>query len=408
MYLLGICLANGEYFCTFAGEKRLLMKKGLMMIAMVMLIVSGCGKKKAGAAEGDPVVLKYAKGFSVTQREDGVQLLTISDPQQDGEEQTESHFALVPRGQAVSDLPEGYTKVTVPIERCIVMTLPQLSGFVELKALDRISGINSARTLYNKEVKRRIKDGDIIQIGQEGNFDRELIIAAQPEMIFVSPSKRGGYDVLGDADVPLVPYLGYKEPTALGQAEWIKFVALFTGQTKEANDYFEALENRYMSLKQMVDTVSVRPVVMNGRMLEGIWCAEGGQSVQAQMMRDAGARYVLDDNQATSDIKMEFEEYYAKAAKADYWTILNAQEDFDYASMLAGDARYADFLAFQNRHVVYCNLKTSAYRELSPMHPDWLLSDFIFAFHPELMPADYEPKFYGEMKNEEFDTATEE
>lgn len=373
------------------------MKKGLLVIAAVLLVVSGCGRKKVGIADGDAVVLKYAKGFSVTQREDGVKLLTISDPQQDGDEVPTSHFALVPRGQAASDLPEGYTKVTVPIERCIVMTLPQLAGFVELKALDRISGMNSARTLHNQEVKKRIKDGDIIQIGQEGNFDRELIIAARPELIFVSPSKRGGYDVLGDAGVPMVPYLGYKERTALGQAEWIKFVALFTGQEQEANAYFEALESRYEALRQLADTVAVRPVVMNGKMVEGIWCAEGGQSVQAQMMRDAGARYVLDDNQATSDIKMEFEEYYAKAAKADYWTILNSQEDFDYETMLAGDDRYADFQAFCVQHVVYCNLKTSAYRELSPMHPDWLLSDFIYAFHPELMPADYQPHFYKKM-----------
>ena len=372
----------------------------LTCLSVSMLMMTACTRKKAGSAQGNNVELRYAKGFSAIQRDDGVVLLTISDPQQDGGELQESHFALVPRGQVVDDLPQGYTKVKVPIERCIVMTLPQLSGFVELNALDCISGMNSARTLHNQEVRKRIKDGTILQIGQEGNFDRELIIAAQPDIIFVSPSKRGGYDVLGDVGVPLVPYLGYKEPTALGQAEWIKFVALFTGQAKEANDYFEALENRYMSLKQMVDTVSVRPVVMNGRMLEGIWCAEGGQSVLAQMMRDAGARYVLDDNQATSDIKMEFEEYYAKAAKADFWTILNAQEGFDYTSMLAGDDRYADFEAFRNHHVVYCNLKTSAYRELSPMHPDWLLSDFIFAFHPELMPSDYEPKFYGEMKFE--------
>ena len=370
----------------------------LTSLFMAMLMMTGCNKgKQVGTAEGSDIVLKYAKGFSVSVRDDGVMLLTISDPQQEGDQLQDSHFALVPRGQAASDLPEGYTKVSVPIERCIVMTLPQLSGFVELGALDCISGMNSARTLYNKEVKERIRDGRIMQIGQEGNFDRELVIAAQPDVIFVSPSKRGGYDVLGDANVPMVPYLGYKEPTALGQAEWIKFVALFTGQTKEANDYFEALTARYEALKQKADSVTSRPMVMNGRMLEGIWCAEGGQSVLAQMFRDAGARYVLDDNQATSDIKMEFEEYYAKAATADYWTTLNAQDGFDYAAMLADDARYGDFQSFRDRHVIYCNLKQTAFRELSPMHPDWLLSDLIYAFHPELMPTGYKPRFYRTM-----------
>lgn len=373
--------------CNFANE----MKKILLLFAIIISI-TGCLRRKAGTAEGTPLPLKYAKGFSVKERQDGVKFVTISDPQ---DSKSQQHlFALVPRGKKTDPLPEGYTKIEVPVERCIVMTLPQLSGFVELGALDRIAGMNSARTLKNEQVKARIKNGSILQIGQEGNFDRELIIAAQPQVIFVSPSKRGGYDVLGDAQVPLVPYMGYKEATALGQAEWIKFVALFTGQEQKAEDWFNHLESRYEALRLKADSVDKRPIVMNGRMIEGSWCAEGGRSVLAQMINDAGARYVLVDNQATSDIKMEFEEYYAKAADADYWTILNSQDNFGYADMLADDARYQDFRALRERHVVYCNLKASAFRELSPMHPDLLLADLINVFHPELSDSSYRPTFY--------------
>jgi len=370
------------------------MKKLIYLV--ILIAVCGCAKRKSGTAEGSDLTLQYAKGFAVKERGDGVKFLTVSDPQSDNAKDTK-HFALVPRGKRTDPLPQGYVKISVPIEHCIVMTLPQLSGFVELNALDRVSGMNSARTLQNAEVKRRIKDGRIVQIGMEGNFDRELIIAAQPDLIFISPSKRGGYDALTDSDVPLVPYYGYKESTALGQAEWIKFVALFTGQEQQANDYFNALTSRYMALKQKTDTVSERPVVMNGRMLEGLWCAEGGQSVQAQMLRDAGARYVMDDNQATSDIKLEFEEMYAKAADADYWTTLSTQDNFTYEVMNDIDSRYADFRAFRDRHVIACDIRQSAFRERTPMHPDLLLADFIYAFHPELMPADYQPTFYKKL-----------
>ncbi len=368
------------------------MKKiALMLMAAVLLC--GCARKGAGS-NGSPTELKYAKCFTVNEREDGVRLVTVSNPEHEDGEASVYRFALVPRGQTAKDLPEGYQTVNVPIEHCIVMTLPQLSGFVELGALDRVSGMNSARTLQNTEVKARIRDGRIIQIGMEGNFDRELIIAAQPDVIFVSPSKRGGFRALSDADAVLVPYLGYKETTALGQAEWIKFVALFTGQEQQASNYFNALETRYNALKTRADSVAQRPVVMNGRLLEGLWCAEGGRSVQAQMIRDAGATYILDADTNTSDIKMEFEEMYAKAYNADYWTTICSQDNYDYAAMLDVDDRYADFAAFRNHHVVCCDLKQSAFRELSPMHPDLLLSDFIYAFHPELLPADYRPTFY--------------
>lgn len=370
--------------------------KKISFLLLTLVLLCCCTKQKAGRVEGSDMTLQYAKGFSVKERADGVRFLTVSDPQS-GDAKGTKHFALVPRGKRTDPLPQGYIKISVPVNHCIVMTLPQLSGFVELNALDRVSGMNSARTLQNAEVKRRIREGSIVQIGMEGNFDRELILAAQPDVIFISPSKRGGYDVLTDSDVPLVPYYGYKESTALGQAEWIKFVALFTGQERQANDYFEALTSRYMALKQKTDTLSVRPVVMNGRMNEGLWCAEGGQSVQAQMLRDAGARYVMDDNQATSDIKLEFEEMYAKAADADYWTTLSTQEDFNYEVMADIDSRYADFRAFRERHVIACDIRQSAFRERTPMHPDLLLSDFIYAFHPHLMPADYRPNFYKKL-----------
>ena len=62
--------------------------------------------------------------------------------------------------------------------------------------------------------------------------------------------------------------------------------------------------------------------------------------------------------------------------------------------MLADDARYQDFRALRERHVVYCNLKASAFRELSPMHPDLLLADLINVFHPELSDSSYRPTFY--------------
>ena len=40
-------------------------------------------------------------------------------------------------------------------------------------------------------------------------------------------------DALKEVGIPLMPHLGYKEMTPLGQAEWIKFVGLLLGKEKE-------------------------------------------------------------------------------------------------------------------------------------------------------------------------------
>ena len=56
------------------------------------------------------------------------------------------------------------------------------------------------------------------------------------------------------------------------------------------------------------------------------------------------------------------------------------------------------FKAFKDRHVIYCNMKQTPYYEISPVKPDAVLADLVAIFHPELMPADYQPTFYQLLK----------
>lgn len=115
------------------------------------------------------------------------------------------------------------------------MTSLQLSNFIRLDACDYVVGITSTRHLFNKEMNGRLKAGKTSKIGIEGNFDNEVIMSINPDVIFISPFKRGGYDVMCETGIPLVPHLGYKEMTPLGQAEWIKFIGMFIGREAEAN-----------------------------------------------------------------------------------------------------------------------------------------------------------------------------
>lgn len=295
-------------------------------------------------------------------------------------------------------IPEGYTPVRVPVERTLVMTMLQLSNFTALDALDAVRGITGTKNLFNKDVRSRVKDGRVVKIGMEGNFDTELIMAADPEVIFISPFKRGGYDTIKETGITLIPHLGYKELTPLGQTEWVKFIGLFLGKEAEADSVFSGVESRYQQLKDKAAVVETRPTVLSGEMHGGNWYAVGGQSTLAQLFRDAGAEYVVKDEH-TGGVNIEFEEMYAMAADADYWRILNSYPgDFSYEALKASEPRNELFRAFREKKVIYCNMKQTPYYELSPMAPDILLADLIAVFHPDLMPADYEPVFYRLLK----------
>ena len=396
-----------------------------LLIPAIVLALAACGRtpRPAGDADSalvvvDTLELHYARGFRVRTLANGVRLVDVADPQADEDRMPVSyHFALMPTDSA--PVPSSYTPVHVPIDRTIVMTMLQLSNFTALDALDVVRGITGTKNLFNKDVRARVDDGRIVKIGMEGNFDTELILAAQPEVIFISPFKRGGYDAIKETGITLIPHLGYKELHPLGQAEWVKFVGLFLGKEHEADSLFAQIEERYNSLKEKTQSLSAErgeagamkssgnetlpptggageglPTVFSGEMHGGNWYAVGGRSALAQLFRDAGADYVIKDGN-TGGVNIEFEQLYAAAAEADYWRILNSYPgDFSYEALEASEPRNKLFRAFRERKVIYCNMKQTPYYELSPMQPDVLLADLIAIFHPALMPRDYQPTFY--------------
>ena len=365
-------------------------QRKMIVICMICLAVFAnfsCGnvdkaKDNSDSAQDSIASPKYATGYVVKECE-GVRLVDVGK---------DYHFALVTTDDA--EVPEGYTKVQVPIKSTICMTSLQLSNFTILDAHDVVKGLTGTKNMFNKDILKRVKDGRIVKIGMEGNFDTEMVLAANPDVIFVSPSKRGGYDAITSTGITLVPHLGYQELHPLGQAEWIKFVGMFIGKEKEANEIFAGIERRYNELKEKAQNVSQRPTVFSGEMHYGNWHAVGGKNYLAQIFRDAGADYVIDDEE-TSGENLEFEKMYALAANADYWRILNSYPgEFCYEALKASEPRNELFKAFKEKKVIYCNMKETPYYEISPVQPDVLLKDFVAIFHPELVEPDYKPTYY--------------
>ncbi len=373
----------------------------LTLIAVAAVLLCACSGKKTSSKGTDGLVpedtvteiaVKYATGFSVRDSAD-IRLVDVGK---------NDHFALVHSNRA--SVPDGYTKVRVPIKNTICMTSLQLSNFTILDAHDVVKGLTGTKNLFNKDILARVKDGRIVKIGMEGNFDTEMVLAANPDVIFISPFKRGGYEPIKETGITLVPHLGYKELDPLGQAEWIKFVGMFIGKEREANEAFAGIEKRYNDLKARVDSLTQSspsthlPTVFSGEMHSGSWHAVGGKNYLAQIFRDAGARYVIDDEETAGE-NLEFEKMYALAAEADYWRILNSFPDkFSYEALKASEPRNELFKAFKEHKVIYCNMKQQAYYEISPVQPDVLLKDFVAIFHPELIEPNYQPTYYSLLK----------
>lgn len=352
-------------------------------------------QKQIDAKNSSTLAIKYAKGFTVKDAGDS-RLLDIQDPV--GENKMKYHYAFVPRGAKKDNIPAEYTIIETPISRVVCMTTLQMSNFIKLNAIDKIVGISSVRFLFNEEIKRRLKEGEMSRIGIEGNFDNEVILSIHPDIILVSPFKKGGYESIKNLDIPLVPFLGYKETSPLGQAEWIKFVAMLLGVEEQANEQFNEIEKRYNKLKAIAAKATNRPTIMSGEMHGGNWYVVGGESYMARLFHDAGANYFLQNDKESGGFYLDFETVYSQGANADFWRVINSfNGTFTYDMMRQTDARYADFKAFQEKKIVYCNLREKPFYEHTPVEPDVVLADLIKAFHPQLLPR-HKPVFYDILK----------
>ena len=373
-----------------------------MLLLLALLFSCGNSQNKTGlnlvmgstADSSAMIAPQYAKGFNVKYA-DNITLLEINDPE--NREAEQFHFALVDKSFK-GEIPNGYTRLNIPIRSAICMTSLQLSNFLKLDIPEMVVGITSTRHLHNQKMNQQLKEGTTHKIGIEGNFDNEVIIAINPDVIFISPFKRGGYDAIRNVEIPMIPHLGYKELTPLGQAEWIKVIGLLTGNASLANSTFEAIESRYNNLKSIVDTVKRRPTVFSGEMRGGNWYAVGGRSFLAQLFRDAGGDYFLKENEESGGVTLDYETVYTNAAHADYWRIVNSFEgEYSYNVLKEQDNRYTDFDAWKKHGVIYCNMKEVPFYERMPVEPEVVLADFIHVFHPDVLP-NHKPQYYHLLK----------
>ena len=226
------------------------MRNIIFLTLLITSLIIGCGCSnniKVKQVSDSDQSIRYAKGFRIDSLS-GCSLIEISDPT--GESKAVYKYVFVNKDSINSvNIPDVYTTIKVPIERAICMTTLQISPFIKLSETKRIAGITSTRFLQNSDINRRIKSGDVKRIGIEGEFDTEVIYDISPDIILTSPFKRGGYNSIDHLDIPMMNYLGYKESSPLGQAEWIKLIGILTGREQQADSIFRDIETKYNELR---------------------------------------------------------------------------------------------------------------------------------------------------------------
>ncbi len=367
-------------------------KAFIVMVGLLLFAITGCvNRAKINSREqkeGVALKIKYAGDFAVFNRK-GKQEVVVYNPWQKGK--------VLARFVLVKSHP-GKGEIKVPLDSVAVFSSTQLNALRMLGVLNRVTGISEARFISNPQVKKALAAGKMTELAAGGHYFIERILKQKPQAIFYSPFQ-------GNLNLPrtlssltAIPYLDYTENSPLGRAEWIKFSALFFGKEKMADSIFRHIEKQYLALKKLTDTLPGRPTVFSDKFFSGQWFVAGGRSYIARIFHDAGADYLWRNDTHIASFPLNFEAVFKKAQDADYWRIIGTFGSQPSYREIAGENElYAHFKAFKEHHIIYCDPKKTAYFERSAMEPQWVLADFIKAFHPKLLPG-YHPVFYRVLK----------
>ena len=360
--------------------------KKLILFAGILIICSSCRE----LSEQKPPIQNLAKatianGFRYKSYAKHT-LLDIVNPWD-----TTRHlarFVLVKRGQVSDEIKNLQREIIeVPITSAVISNTAQAENMLRLGGLEQIVGAFDATYLLHKEIKARIQQQKISDLGPSSHINQEQIIALRPNVIFTSPYENQKAQKTKLINTHLLPYLDYMEDSPLGQVEWIKVIGLLLDQSVRADSLFEVTKTRYNQLKGLSSTSKNLPSVFSEIKTGSSWYISGGESYIAQMYKDAGANYIFSELTHSGAKPFAEEWVFSQAQKADFWLIKHHQNNLkDLKDLEQIDPIYAAFDAFNKEQVFLCNTSQKTYYEEISLYPDRLLSDLIAIFHPDLLP----------------------
>lgn len=231
---------------------------------------------------------------------------------------------LVQCGTPVPEHGPNAVVVSVPVARIASASSAMLGAAAELGVVDRFVGLSEPRKVTVPEFQERIRQGAIASMGGHGHGNIEPIIGADPDVYFTFYSAYPQYNIhprLWSMGIRAVPHGDSVEATPLGRAEWIKLLAMLTNTESRANQSFDRVERDYSETARIISESVGRPTVLAGTASQrDVMDLFGGANHRAALIRDAGGRYVLENDRFPGSWLMaRFEQVYAAGAEAPYW-----------------------------------------------------------------------------------------
>ena len=372
-----------------------LLKKNIFQcmpfILLLSVLLTSCMHRQSvpHATDADTLNLRHAKYLTLVEHEDYTEVL-IRNPWNDSK--LLQRF-VINKGDNVGLRHVDGASLSSSSNRLAVFTTTHANLIEELGGIDAVAGVCETEYIANPRLCEALSAGRIRDLGSAMTPDRERIISLAPDLILLSPYENAStYGNLESLGIPIVQCADYMETTALGRAEWMRLYGRLVGKAREADSLFLAVEAQYYALQSLTDSIAseARPSVLFDTKNGSAWYVPGGRSTMAQLIHDAGGRYLFADNPKSGSVPLAFETVLDRGEQAHVWLIRynNSRQRMTLPDLGSIYQPYTLFRAYRSGQVYGCNSAELTFYEETPFHPERLLRDYICILHPTLLPAD--------------------
>lgn len=377
------------------------MKQSYILLGLCITLLTACySGTQATSTDADTIVMRHAQYLTLIAHPDYTEA-QIRSPWDDSKLlqtvflQSEKPNISEETGSSEGPNPQKHTsKPIIPFPRRILsFTATHSSLIEELGMLDALIGVCEAEYIANPQIREALTTGKTNNIGSAMTPDRERIVSLDADLILLSPYENAStYSNLESLGIPIIQCADYMETSALGRAEWLRFYGRLFGKGREADSIFLAIEAQYNALKALTDSIPLQqqPTVLFDTQNGSAWYVPGGRSTMAQLIADAGGRYLFSDNDKSGSVPLSFETVLERGQQADVWLIRynNSRQRMLLPHLGQTFQPYTIFNAYRNGNVYGCNSAELIFYEETPFHPERLLRDYIKILHPTLIPGD--------------------
>lgn len=203
-------------------------------------------KVSASINQDDTVTVKYARGFSVKYESEYVEVIVHSLP--GNSIFADTVYLLTAEGGQVPDQNKVLGNQS---ESFLCQSSTHLAFLETIGELDKVDGVCGMEYISDQDILTQLRANGSQEICSAESVQIEKVQSINPDLFFIYPFDSEGkqkYDAAGISTFYIAEYL---ETSALARLEWIKLFGLITGNVREANEYFERVENEYLALQNL-------------------------------------------------------------------------------------------------------------------------------------------------------------